>query len=64
MTLRVRLRVKLTVSTRSSKLDLRFSKPFDHLHNAKERCVASLYTDVFVLFFSPTPIVIAFALTF
>ena len=55
MTLRVRLRVKLTVSTRSSKLDSRFSKPLDQSHNAKKRSVTSLYTDVLLLFFSPTP---------
>ena len=55
MTLRVHLKVKLTVSTRSSKLDSRFSKPFNQCHNATERCVTSLYTDVFVLFFSCPP---------
>ena len=29
--------------------------PFDPSHNAKERYVTSLYTGVFVLFFSTTP---------
>ena len=63
-TLCVRLRVKLTVSTRSSKLDSRFSKPFDQLHNAKEHCVISLYTDIrSFLFFSPTPTPLRFFIT-
>ena len=52
MTLRVHLRVKLTVSTRSSILDSRFSKPFDQSQDAEECCVTNLHADVFVSFLS------------